>query len=150
MSDQSNVLLSEADILAIEDAVKRVDQVIDEISQDKAYNLEDFGRVRVKLNQMATLGKGARAVHELEITMRTKPGIYMAGTSLEQPAIRGAKFLQDYVMELQEKRPEYRTGMFKCSGDYDKCRDHKKKPVVCAFLFAACVAERLIPLAGGK
>jgi len=150
MSNKLKTSITESDVEAIEFATQRIESALGVIEKQSVREPDDFGFVLENLKQFVTLGKNARRFYELNIAMLTKPGIYAAGTSIEKPVNVNIELLKERAQLLCENRPEYQTSSFKCLGDYEKCRDSEANNLVCAFLFVACIAERLIPLVGGK
>jgi hypothetical protein len=54
-------------------------------------------------------------------------------------------FVAEAAAIIERKRePAYKTAVFKCLEDYEKCKEHSS-PRMCAALMAICVGRQLIP-----
>lgn len=45
----------------------------------------------------------------------------------------------------RKKSPNYKTPVFKCMEDFEKCKVHSGNPYICRALLAVCVGKHLIP-----
>jgi hypothetical protein len=54
------------------------------------------------------------------------------------------------IIARDSKVPAYKTPVFKCLEDYEKCMKHSKNSTVCIALMVVCVGKHLIPFVRHK
>jgi hypothetical protein len=77
-------------------------------------------------------------------------------SSLEEASRRREKMPREFAEKAAEivgrnsKVPAYKTPVFKCLEDYEKCIKHSKNSNVCIALMVVCVCKHLIPFVRHK
>lgn len=77
-------------------------------------------------------------------------------TSLEEARRRYERLPKEFAEESanivarKTKSPAYKTPVFKCLEDYEKCKKHSKNSKICIALMAVCVGKHLIPFVRHK
>lgn len=150
MSEEPKTKMSAEEVEVIENATNRIKGVLSASEHSEIRPDAELSSIYSALNSLIVLGQSARGFRNLEITMLTRPGFYNAGTSIEKPVKKEIEKLKISSAAIASKKPSYQTDLFKCLADFEDCCNSSINNIVCGFLFAACVAERLIPLAGGQ
>jgi hypothetical protein len=77
-------------------------------------------------------------------------------SSLEEARRRREKLPEEFadesaaIVARSSKVPAYKTPVFKCLEDYEKCIKHSKNSNVCIALMVVCVCKHLLPFVRHK
>lgn len=77
----------------------------------------------------------------------TKPDLQNLRDQYEQVP---KEFADEAVRVVAKKYPNYKTPVFKCLEDFEKCKRSRTTPLLCRALLAICVGKHVIPLVRHK
>lgn len=55
------------------------------------------------------------------------------------------EFVDEAAGELSKRGPNYKTSVFKCLEDFEKCKEHSSSPRLCRAALAICMGKHLLP-----
>jgi hypothetical protein len=65
-----------------------------------------------------------------------------AGSAPSRPKVKRAS-ARKTAKRMTKAKPSYKTGIFKCRGDYETCLQSGAGSKTCAALFALCISHQL-------
>jgi hypothetical protein len=60
------------------------------------------------------------------------------------------EFAEEAVRVVAKRGPGYKTPVFKCLEDFEKCKQHSSSVRLCQAALAICIGKHLIPFIGHK